>query len=70
MIRRTFLALFVTVFAAAAAQAQTKAIRFGKLWDGTRTITDAVVIDGYSQPGASMDTLAVGNNAKIGRAHV
>ena len=44
MIRRTFLALFVTVLAASAAQAQTRAIRFGKLWDGSRTIDDAVVV--------------------------
>ena len=28
-------------------------------------INDAVVIDGYSQPGASRNTLAVGNNASI-----
>lgn len=27
------------------------------------TITSAIVIDGYSQPGASMNTLATGNNA-------
>jgi hypothetical protein len=29
------------------------------------TITDAVLIDGYTQPGASANTLAVGNNAVL-----
>ncbi|HEY9848816.1 MAG TPA: DUF4347 domain-containing protein [Leptolyngbyaceae cyanobacterium] len=29
------------------------------------TITEAVVIDGYSQPGASKNTLAAGNNAQL-----
>src|SRR6266480_593962 len=28
-------------------------------------ITDAVIIDGYTQPGASANTLAVGNNAQL-----
>src|SRR4029450_3112503 len=44
MIRRTILALFVTFLTASAVQAQTKAIRFGKLWDGSKTINDAVVV--------------------------
>ena len=37
-------AVLITLFVAASAQAQTKAIRFGKLWDGSKTITDAVVV--------------------------
>src|SRR6185503_19065909 len=59
MIRRTFLALFVTVFAASATQAQTKAIRFGKLWDGTKTITDAVVV----VDGDRITSVGTGNSA-------
>jgi imidazolonepropionase-like amidohydrolase len=37
-------AVFITLFAAAFAQAQTKVIRFGKLWDGAKVTTDAVVV--------------------------
>src|SRR5690606_16113154 len=49
-------------------------IRFNIPGDGVHVITlskdlpfirDAVTIDGYSQPGASPNTLAVGNNARI-----
>src|SRR5437762_9013406 len=29
------------------------------------SITDAVIIDGYTQPGASANTLAVGDNAQL-----
>ena len=29
------------------------------------TITDPVIIDGYTQPGASANTLAVGDNAVL-----
>ncbi len=34
----------LAVFAAAPAWAQTTAVRFGRLWDGTRVLTDAVVV--------------------------
>ena len=44
MIGRTFVALFVTLLVAVPAVAQTRAIRFAKVWDGTRTISDAVVV--------------------------
>jgi imidazolonepropionase-like amidohydrolase len=37
-------ALLVTLVFASVTSAQTKAIRFGKLWDGSKTITDAVVV--------------------------
>ncbi len=37
------LALFLCL-AAAPARAQTSALRFGRLWDGTRVMTDAVVV--------------------------
>jgi hypothetical protein len=37
----------LSILAAAAASAQTKAIRAGKLWDGTRMRSDvSIVIDG------------------------
>src|ERR1043165_4171754 len=59
MIRRAIFALFVTLFAASAASAQTKAIRFGKLWDGSKTITDAVVV----VEGDRIKTVGTGNSA-------
>ena len=37
-------ALFLALLIPAAVAAQTKAVRFGKIWDGSRTITDAVVV--------------------------
>jgi imidazolonepropionase-like amidohydrolase len=42
--RRVLVAILITLTFATIAQAQTKAIRFGKLWDGSKTITDAVVV--------------------------
>jgi imidazolonepropionase-like amidohydrolase len=36
--------LMITLVMASSAQAQTKAIRFGKLWDGSTMTTDAVVV--------------------------
>lgn len=52
----------------------TDTINFNIAGAGLRTIaptstlpaiTDTVIIDGYSQPGASANTLAVGNNATL-----
>ena len=42
--RRLLGALLVTLTVAPLAQAQTRAIRFGRLWDGSKTIADAVVV--------------------------
>lgn len=39
-----WLALWLLLACASAASAQTTAIRFGRLWDGTRVISDAVVV--------------------------
>ena len=36
--------LAVTLLLSGVASAQSKAIRFGKLWDGTKVVTDAVVV--------------------------
>lgn len=46
MRRQLIVTLFITLGAVASAQAQTAttAVRFGKLWDGTRSIADAVVV--------------------------
>ena len=43
-LKRLVLGLLLTVITSAPAVAQTKALRFGRLWDGTRVITDAVVL--------------------------
>src|SRR5689334_2492830 len=59
MIRRTILALFVTFLTASAVEAQTKAIRFGKLWDGSKTINDAVVV----VEGDKITAVGTGNGA-------
>lgn len=37
-------ALILALLVPVSAAAQTKAVRFGKLWDGSKTITDAVVV--------------------------
>ncbi len=44
IIRRLPVALLLTFAIASAVQAQTRAIRFGTLWDGSKTTTDAVVV--------------------------
>jgi imidazolonepropionase-like amidohydrolase len=44
MVRRAILVLCASICTALAAQAQTTAVRFGKLWDGTTSIPDAVVV--------------------------
>ena len=36
-------AILLATFTAVHGDAQTTAIRFGKLWDGSKTIADAVV---------------------------
>ena len=41
---RSIAALVITLSIASFAQAQTKAVRFGKLWDGSKATTDAVVV--------------------------
>lgn len=38
------IALVISLSLASSVQAQTKAIRFGKLWDGSKVTTDAVVV--------------------------
>ena len=44
MVHRIIGALAIAVTIALPVQAQTRAIRFGKLWDGSRTVNDAVVV--------------------------
>ena len=44
MMRHFTVALLVTLVSAASAQAQIRAIRFGKVWDGSKLIADAVVV--------------------------
>jgi imidazolonepropionase-like amidohydrolase len=39
-----FAALALVVTLASSTEAQTRAVRFGKLWDGAKSITDAVVV--------------------------
>ena len=66
MIQRLLIALFVTFFIAATASAQAKAIRFGKLWDGSTTITDAVVVvDGNRITSVGSGNAAVPKGAEI-----
>src|SRR5262245_55570986 len=52
-------ALLAIAIAAAPAAAQTTAIRFGKLWDGSKTIADAVVV----VDGDRITAVGSGNNA-------
>jgi imidazolonepropionase-like amidohydrolase len=70
MTRRALAALFATllfnVAGAATAQAQTKAIRFGRLWDGTQTIADAVVVvDGDRIAAVGSGSAAVPKGAQV-----
>jgi imidazolonepropionase-like amidohydrolase len=63
---RVFVALFVTVLVTSAASAQTTAIRFGKLWDGSKTIGDAVVIvDGDRITAVGAGNAAVPKGARL-----
>jgi imidazolonepropionase-like amidohydrolase len=41
--RRLALGLILLLAIASSASAQTRAVRFGRLWDGSKVITDAVV---------------------------
>lgn len=51
--------LFSNVLLALSAQGQATAIRFGKLWDGSKTVTDAVVL----VEGNRIAAVGTGNNA-------
>jgi imidazolonepropionase-like amidohydrolase len=51
--------LVFVILAPAWAEAQTKAIRFGKLWDGTKVIADAVVV----VEGERITAVGTGNSA-------
>lgn len=42
--RRVLLAVLLSALFTGAAQAQTSALRFGRLWDGARVLSDAVVV--------------------------
>lgn len=66
MTRRLLAAFVVTLLGASAAHAQTKAIRFGKLWDGSQTIPDAVVVvDGDQITGVGSGSAAVPRGAQV-----
>lgn len=51
--------LTVTLLLSGVASAQQKAIRFGKMWDGSKTITDAVVV----VDGDRITSVGAGNSA-------
>ena len=53
------LSVVLVVWTAAVADAQTRAIRFGKLWDGSKVITDAVVVI----DGDRISSVGIGNGA-------
>jgi imidazolonepropionase-like amidohydrolase len=58
--------LLSIVFMASAAAAQTTAVRFGKLWDGAKTITDAVVVvDGDRITAVGTGSAAVPKGARV-----
>jgi len=64
--RRIALGLVLLVAIAAPAIAQTKAIRFGRLWDGSKVITDAVVtVDGDRIVTVGSGNAAVPNGAEV-----
>src|SRR5262245_37626803 len=60
------IALVITLVFAVPVQAQTRAIRFGKLWDGSKVITDAVVV----VDGERITSVGTGNSAVPGGAQV
>jgi imidazolonepropionase-like amidohydrolase len=63
---RLIVALLIVVGCASAAQAQTRAVRFGKLWDGSKVVTDAVVvIDGDRITSVGTGTSAVPKGATV-----
>lgn len=56
----------LVLLAAAGAEAQTRALRFGKLWDGTTVLTDAVVVvDGDRITAVGTGTSAVPGGAEV-----
>lgn len=62
LIPALILALLIPTFASA----QTKVVRFGKLWDGSKTITDAVVvIDGDRITAVGTGNAAVPKGAEV-----
>jgi imidazolonepropionase-like amidohydrolase len=64
--RHVLSALLVTVLFAPIAQAQTKAIRFAKLWDGSKLTTDAVVVvDGERITSVGTGAAAVPKGAQV-----
>jgi imidazolonepropionase-like amidohydrolase len=66
MIQRFLVTLIVTVVAASTAAAQTRALRFGKVWDGSKTIADAVVVvDGDRITAVGMGDSAVPGGAQV-----
>ena len=70
MTRRRLAALFAILFfnvvSGLNAQSQAKAIRFGKLWDGSKTIADAVVVvDGDRITAVGSGNSAVPNGAQV-----
>ena len=59
-------AVLFTLASAAVADAQTRAVRFGKLWDGSKVITDAVVV----VTGDRITSVGTGNGAVPAGAEV
>jgi imidazolonepropionase-like amidohydrolase len=60
------LALVLALLVPAFATAQTRAIRFGKLWDGSKSITDAVVVvDGDRITAVGSGNAAVPRGAEV-----
>jgi imidazolonepropionase-like amidohydrolase len=58
--------LVFVILAPAWAEAQTKALRFGKLWDGTKVIADAVVVvEGERITAVGTGNSAVPNGAQV-----
>ena len=61
-----WLFVVVVLLVAAGAEAQTRAVRFGKLWDGSKVITDAVVVVN----GDRITSVGSGNSAVPAAAEV
>jgi len=66
MLHRLIGAVVIAVTIAAPSQAQTRAVRFGKLWDGSKTIIDAVVV----VDGERITSVGSGNGAVPAGAQV
>jgi len=66
MLHRLIGALLITMAIASSSQAQTRVIRFGKLWDGSKTIADAVVVvDGERIVAVGSGNTAVPDGAQV-----